>query len=337
MDRLAFLVGHMDWTAAAALEIGALDRPVLAPGSTDVRYLDHLGTEDLRGKYRNDPAVDTDALVAVDYVWQGGPMSSAVADGRRFDLLVASHVFEHIADPVSWLLDARKLLRDDGRIFLVLPDRRFTFDIKRRDTTLSDWVGWRLRRLSKPSPDQVFDHFAHASAVPAERAWRGEDESGFAPMYAIGVAYDHARSVAEGDRYVDVHCSVFTPHRFVGLCRQLHSLDLFPYRIEAFRPTQANGIEFMVLLQATSDSPAPIIDRARLQDIGRQAGYAGPFRDGLFRLALDRDPGLKARYDTAMAAAQAAEAARVDGDAGRFPQLDPVIHHDRPRPGDAQD
>lgn len=115
MDRLVFLAGHLDWAAATVLEIGALDRPVMKPGSADLRYLDHLVTEDLRGKYRNDPAVDTDALVEVDYAWQDGPMSSAVPDGLRFDLLIASHVFEHIADPVNWLLEARKLLRDDGR------------------------------------------------------------------------------------------------------------------------------------------------------------------------------------------------------------------------------
>lgn len=337
MDRLAFLAEHVDLPHAVALEIGALDRPVLKPGSADVRYLDHLTTDGLREKYRNDPAVNKARLVDVRYVWEGGPMSSAVPDGQRFDVVVASHVFEHIPDPVGWLLDARNLLRDDGRIFLVLPDRRFTFDLKRRDSTLTDWIGWHLRCLRKPSPDQVFDHFAQACHVPAHLAWRGVEADGFQAMYETAVAYDVARSSAEEDRYVDVHCSVFTPYRFVGLCRELDRLNLFPYRIAGFQPTPPNGIEFFVLLQAGGDTSTPVIDRERQQQLARRAGYSGAFGGGLFQRALDADPALKDRYESLRAEERAVVEARwAEQAAHRFPALDPALHHDRPRPGDPQ-
>lgn len=335
MDRIGFLRQHVDLAAASVLEIGALDRPVVTPDVADVRYLDHLDTPGLKAKYGADPAVRKDRIVDVGYVWNGGPMSAAIGDGRRFDLVVASHVFEHLADPVGWLLDARNLLADDGRIFLVLPDRRFTFDIKRSDSTLTDWVGWHLRKLQKPSPDQVFDHFAQVCTVPADRAWRGAADAEFKAMYETRVAYDLAASVAAEDRYVDVHCSVFTPHRFVGLCRELGRLNLFPYRIGAFRPTQADDIEFFVLLQAYDDRSVPAIDQAKLQALARQAGYTGAFGGGLFRQAQDADAALKRRFEALVAEVRAeVEANWAAQAASRFPEVDPALHHERPRPGD---
>jgi SAM-dependent methyltransferase len=41
---------------------------------------------------------------------------------RYFDLVIAINCFEHIEDPVKFLDDARRVLRDNGRIILVFPD-----------------------------------------------------------------------------------------------------------------------------------------------------------------------------------------------------------------------
>lgn len=335
LDRLGFLREHVDLASASVLEIGALDRPVVSSGAAEVRYLDHLDTPGLKAKYGPDPAVDKDRIVDVRYVWNGGPVSAAVDDGRRFDVIVASHVFEHLCDPVGWLQDIRGLLADGGRIFLVLPDRRFTFDIARDDTTLSDWVGWHLRKLRKPAPDQVFDHFSLVRAVSAERVWRGAPAGEFETMYELRVAYDLAASVAADDRYVDVHCSVFTPYGFVALCRGLGRLNLLPFTIEAFRPTRADQIEFFALLQVCDDAAVPGIDQKASQALARQAGYAGAFGGGLFAQARAADPALGERYEKLVAAARAeAEAAWAARAAGRFPEVDPALHHAPPRPGD---
>src|SRR3546814_12110847 len=85
MDRTGFLRQHADLAGLSVLEIGALANPVVAPGAADVRYLDHMSTHGLHAKYAGDPAVDKQAIVDVSYVWNGGVMSAAVADGRRFD------------------------------------------------------------------------------------------------------------------------------------------------------------------------------------------------------------------------------------------------------------
>lgn len=332
MDRAGFLRQHADLAGLAVLEIGALANPVVAPDAADVRYLDHMSTEGLHAKYAIDPSVDKNALVDVSYVWDGGPMSAAVADGRRFDLIVASHVFEHFADPVAWLADAHGLLRPGGRIFLALPDKRFTFDIARAESRLSDWVGWHLRGLQRPGVDQVFDYFANVRTVAVTDAWRRPDPAGYPRIYEDAHALQLARSAA--DAYVDAHCSVFTPAGFVELCRGLAGLDLFPYRFAAFLTTPPDELEFLVLLEATDETPVDRLDNAMLQQLAREAGYAGEFGAGRFAKAQDADPDLRERYGALVEQTRrrlAEQRARLDRN---FPVLDRRLHREPPAPGD---
>lgn len=332
MDRKDFLRQHAGLAGLAVLEIGALANPMVTRDDADVRYLDHMSTEGLHGKYAGDPAVDKDALVDVSYVWNGGPMSAAVTDGRRFDLIVASHVFEHFADPVGWLADVHGLLKPGGRIFLALPDKRFTFDLDRADTTLAQWVGWHLRRLQRPGVDQVLDYFLNVRTVSAASAWRGGDPESFPRIYDPGLALQLARSAA--DDYVDAHCSVFTPYGFVELCRGLAGLGLFPYRFAACQPTPVDELEFLVLLEATDETSVVQLDNAALQGLARQAGYAGEFGAGRFARAQEADPGLKQRY-AALVDERRRSLAEERARRGRgFPDLAPALHHAPPATDD---
>ena len=330
MDRIGFLKRHVHLGSAVALEIGALDKPVLDPRSPGVHYLDHLDTPALKEKYGVDPAVDKDRIVTVDYVWSGGGIAGAVTDGRRFDLIVASHVFEHFSNPVQWLLDLKSLLTPDGKVFLALPDRRFTFDLLRRDTALSDLVGWYLRGVDKPTAEQIFDYFAYVAHVDCDRARTEPDYRSPPPMFERVQAIDLARTATTEDRYVDAHCSVFTPFGFVELCRALEGLGLFPYRFHGFAPTEPGDIEFVALLQAHDVQPAPQLDNARLQALAVEAGYAGGFGGGRFAQALEADAALAARYRDLVATARAADIEACAGQTAGFPDLDPRLHHERP-------
>ena len=330
MDRAGFLRRHADLDSAVSLEFGALDKPVLDPQAPNVHFLDHLDTQALKRKYEVDPAVDKDRIVTVDYVWSGGGIRDAITDGRRFDLIVASHVFEHFANPVQWLLDVRSLLSADGKVFLALPDRRFTFDMIRRDTSLSEWVGWYLRKIDKPAAEQIYDHFAHVCHVAADRAWRDPDYRGPEPMFKRVQAIDLARSATEEERYVDAHCSVFTPFGFVELCRELVTLDLFPYRIVGFAPTEFDDMEFLAILQAHEAPSASRPGNAELQGMAVAAGYDGPFGGGAFARALETDAELAQRYRDLVAKAKEAELKQRSLHAASFPVLDSKLHHERP-------
>src|SRR5215210_6573127 len=85
------------------LELGPLTDPI-APKSEGwfTTVVDHASREELVEKYRSDPYVDTSRIVDVDIVWSGGPLDAAVPNDLHgtFDALIASHVFEHIPDPI---------------------------------------------------------------------------------------------------------------------------------------------------------------------------------------------------------------------------------------------
>lgn len=54
---------------------------------------------------------------------------------NSLDYVVTSHVLEHVANPVAALMEWHRVVKDEGIIYMVLPDRRFTFDHQRELTT----------------------------------------------------------------------------------------------------------------------------------------------------------------------------------------------------------
>jgi SAM-dependent methyltransferase len=51
-----------------------------------------------------------------------GTALSMVASGRKFDVVAASHVIEHVSDPVRFLADCAQLLKRGGRVIVRTPN-----------------------------------------------------------------------------------------------------------------------------------------------------------------------------------------------------------------------
>jgi SAM-dependent methyltransferase len=52
------------------------------------------------------------------------------------DFLIASHMLEHVEDPIAALHHFLRVLRPNGVLFLTLPDARYSFDQRRARTTV---------------------------------------------------------------------------------------------------------------------------------------------------------------------------------------------------------
>lgn len=63
----------------------------------------------------------------------------AVADAT-VDFVIASHVLEHLAEPIGMLADIERVVRPGGVAIVLLPDRRRTFDHTRQPTDLEHLV-----------------------------------------------------------------------------------------------------------------------------------------------------------------------------------------------------
>jgi SAM-dependent methyltransferase len=85
------------------------------------------------------------------------------APERHFDFVVSNHVLEHVGPPeaqLGYLAECRRLLRDDGVLYLATPNRWTVFEPHYRLPLVSWWpVGWRsgyLRLLRRFGLKSVF-------------------------------------------------------------------------------------------------------------------------------------------------------------------------------------
>jgi SAM-dependent methyltransferase len=264
LERRERVNAMIDLTAGPGLEIGPLDSP-LAPRETvpTVRYVDVTDQAALREHYRLDPNVHTDEIPVIDHVLTTPDgvltLREAVRGTERFDWAIASHVIEHVPDLIGWLADLADVLEDGGRLILVVPDRRFTFDYHRQQTTVGQMLEAHDLQQTRPSVRAVFDHFSTAANIAAADAWEGVVPGEDAHTNTLAETVEMVARARAGD-YVDSHVWTFTPTTFLDQISTLRDLALSKFEVVDLVPTVENGIEFYVVLRrvdrgATATSP----------------------------------------------------------------------------------
>lgn len=117
------------------IEIGALDYPLKVPKSARVEYVDRLPLSELKNVY---PPERSRNFVPVDVVDDGEQLKN-IPDTSQ-DFVIASHFFEHCPNPVLAFQNMFRVLREDGIMYLTVPDKRYTFDKERPLTTLEHLI-----------------------------------------------------------------------------------------------------------------------------------------------------------------------------------------------------
>lgn len=255
--RRSLILQDIDPAAMRGLEIGALNNPVVARSDGRIRYVDYADTATVKAKPYDD-TIDPADIVDIDIVWAERPLIEAA--GEPVDYIVASHVIEHVPDLVGWLQDLAGAMKPGGVLSLVVPDKRYTFDLQRPVTTLGEVIEAHLLGARRPSMRQVIDNCYSGVVVDASEAWRRDLTSADLPKItgdiALPLAYDQAASLLHDPRYIDSHCWVFTPQSLLSLLDVLAQLKLLPLKVRSFTPTAADDMEFF--LQLTPADPADI-------------------------------------------------------------------------------
>ena len=252
-QRRKFLSNLIDNRELLGIEIGGLDRPLVVRGElsegSEILYADHLSTADLKRKYEADPTVNLNALVEVDIVSDTGDLCTGLG-GRRVDYIVASHVVEHIPNPIRWLQMLFDVLRPGGFVFLVVPDKRFTFDFQRPTTTFGEMLESFLLDKRMPSVKDVFDHYSSAVMIDGSRVWNGVlGREELVPLASNKDALKYAYEVHNDRAYHDVHISIFTPLSFFSIVERIIETQLVMLEVIEFKDTSINDIEFFVGLK----------------------------------------------------------------------------------------
>jgi hypothetical protein len=237
-----------------------LHRPLVPRDRHRVFYVDHCDTEALKARWASDPSVDTAAL-HVDAVWGQGTLREALAAAGALqrgplDYVIASHVIEHVPDLIGWLKEVVDVLGPRGVLRLAVPDRRYTFDLLRRETVATDVLSAWIRRRRVPDASRVLDFALNMVHVDVGQAWAGtlqrdSLQRAFTDEQAIALAQDAERQ----GTYHDVHCWVFTPDSFLALMQRLVALGVLDLACEWITPTARWQYEFMVSLRPEPHRP----------------------------------------------------------------------------------
>ena len=173
-------------------------------------------------------------LVEVDIV-EDGENPTSIPD-ESLDFVIASHVIEHCEDPVGTIKSWLRVLRPGGKIFLVVPDRRRTFDRTREPTTAA-----HLLRDHREGPEGSREaHYREWVAV----SHPGDPEA----------ARRAADLQEEGYR---VHFHVWNPDEFADFVRVAADEEDLPIELKA---VARNFREFIVVIEKRPPGTAPSAD-----------------------------------------------------------------------------
>ncbi|MCI0352224.1 MAG: class I SAM-dependent methyltransferase [Acidobacteriales bacterium] len=129
------------------IEIGALWRRFPLKSGTKVWYVDRHASDGLSAHYSE----VGNELISPDVVADAAALPFEAAS---LDFIIASHVLEHLPFPLAALESWYRLLAPRGGLLLRVPDKRFTFDVKRARTPLA-------HLLQERENPRSFDKRAH--------------------------------------------------------------------------------------------------------------------------------------------------------------------------------
>jgi SAM-dependent methyltransferase len=235
------------------IEVGPSYRPICPKKQGwNTLVVDHATKSELVAKYTA-WNIDTSLIEDVDVVL-GEEGLNALGPKQTYDYILASHVIEHIPNPIGFLRSCADLLKPGARLRLAVPDKRFCFDLLKQVTTTGQLIQAHSENRRIHTLGQVVDalmlHVTCNGQITFPRIGAG-DELKFVHLPID--AYTKAVQVIRSHQYYDIHGWVFTPSSFLVICSQLAALGVLPFRIISILPDGHH--EFLV--DAIREDSAP--------------------------------------------------------------------------------
>ena len=177
---------------------------------------------------------------------------------HALDYVATSHVLEHVANPVRALWEWARVTRPGGILYLIVPDRRFTFDHTRGLTAPAHLIDDFARGTTDSDGTHISDYLDgvdwtrwNPAGSPAENAATREQ---------LRAAYLAAVAARED---INIHFHTFELASFTAL---IGLMNLHPARpatlefvdaAEHFPEDCPNG--FLAVLRVRKNLPAPLV------------------------------------------------------------------------------
>lgn len=280
MSRKSTVLAHIARTGLG-LEIGPSHSPI-APKKEGYRVeiIDHLSREGLLSKYQ-DQAIRLENIEEVDHIWRGQTYSQLTGKRDHYDWIIASHLIEHTPDLIAFLNNCAEVLKKDGVLSLVIPDKRYCFDHYRPLTGLSQIIDAHELSRSHHTPGTIAEYFLNVVHKDHSGAWDSGTNGRYQFVHSLVETQQNLHAAQHSDTYIDVHAWCFVPHSFRLLIRDLNALGLIDMQEIGFSGTV--GSEFYITLGKSGEGPKH--SRLELLEIIEQelSGHRPGRRTGLVK------------------------------------------------------
>ncbi len=162
-----------------------------------------------------------------------------------FDAVVASHVIEHLANPLKSICEFERVLRPNGRLVLIVPDRSYTFDATRVPTSFSHVFEEFQNNITEVNEDHIIEFCSAIYSLPPihpdpVREWHNPDKLD-AELFTL-----HRK------RSIHVHC--WSAVEFASLIAGSLANGLMSWRFSSayFANDYLGSNEFGIVIQKSS-------------------------------------------------------------------------------------
>lgn len=243
------------------IEFGPLNRPLFnKKENKKISYADIRSTEEIKKLYRDNDylkktgiSVDIDSIVDIDYKIEDNYLKTF--KNKKFDVAYLSHVIEHMPDIIKFFIEIKEILKEEGRLVIIYPDKRYCFDHFRNSVSFRDAYATYKYGI-KENARIAFD-FSYNVVHENDAAffWQGTDLINVISKNNIEDAEKYYKDTISGNiTNDDVHFWPFSDIDFLKFIYEMKRANLLEYDVEEFYPTQDNTQEFMIILKKTSDN-----------------------------------------------------------------------------------
>jgi SAM-dependent methyltransferase len=233
----------------SVLEIGPFDQPVTR--GVNVKYFDVMDQQSLALRAR-ELGRNEEGCPHIDYISDRGDLS--VITEEKFDSVISSHCIEHQPNLIRHLNQVFEVLRAGGRYYVIVPDKRFTFDHYLPLTRVSEVLAAHTEARDVHPSGSIIAHYAETTHNSPWRHWIGLHQPPRAfPPYAERLRSALALVSKGNSDYVDVHSWCFTPPSFLTTLKTLSEMNMTGFQIERVYGTPFGSNEFIAVLRKRAE------------------------------------------------------------------------------------
>jgi|WetSurSiteA1Bulk_404760.scaffolds.fasta_scaffold00119_8 glycosyltransferase involved in cell wall biosynthesis/predicted SAM-dependent methyltransferase len=154
MNLMEHRTAYYRYFQGVGIDVGPFDKPFFddpALYGISVKYVDRYTGDELKRLF---PEIQNLHPTPSDYICDVSKDGFSFAQDETFDFIILSHLLEHVANPFFVIKDAYRVLKENGVLYISIPDCRFSDDIGRPKTTFNE-----LDNLFKNDMRDISNHY----------------------------------------------------------------------------------------------------------------------------------------------------------------------------------